>query len=175
MQCLSPPDLRNRLYRAGWGLVWLTLFRPSPVPLHAWRRLLLRLFGAVVENDTAIYPSARIWAPNRLVMRRGSCLAAQTDCYNVALVELAADCVVSQKAYLCTASHDFDDPVFPLIGAPISVGAGAWVAAAAFVGPGVHIGERAVVAATATVTRNVDPAAVVAGNPARVVRHRIGA
>ncbi|PZT90847.1 putative colanic acid biosynthesis acetyltransferase [Sphingomonas sp. ABOLH] len=172
MRHLPPPGLRDRLYRMGWNLVQATLFRWSPVPLHAWRRCLLRWFGARIEGGTAIYPTARIWAPDRLTMRQGSCLGSGADCYNVAPVELGRACVVSQKAYLCTASHDIDDPAFTLIGAPIVVGEGAWVAAGAFVGPGVDIGIRAVVAAVAVVTRNVPSEHVVAGNPARMVRER---
>lgn len=174
MRPLPPPDLRDRLYRAGWNLVQATLFRWSPVPLHAWRRWLLRSFGARIEGGTAIYPTARVWAPDRLTMRQGSCLASAADCYNVAPVELGRGSVVSQKTYLCTASHDIDDPSFALIGAPIVVAEGAWVAAGAFVGPGVEIGARAVVAAVSVVTRNVAPYQVVAGNPARTVRERHG-
>jgi putative colanic acid biosynthesis acetyltransferase WcaF len=105
-------------------------------------------------------------------MRRGSCLAPEVDCYNVARVELGEGVIVSQKSYLCTASHDFDDPAFPLTGAAIVIGDGAWVAADAFVGPGVHIGERAVVLARSVVVRDVDPQVVVGGNPARVLRNR---
>jgi putative colanic acid biosynthesis acetyltransferase WcaF len=80
--------------------------------------------------------------------------------------------VVSQKAYLCTASHDVDDPAFPLVGAPITIGSGAWVAAAAFVGPGVTVGEGAVLGACAVVSRDVEPRAIMVGNPAQFVRWR---
>lgn len=58
----------NKFMRAVWGLVWLGLYRPSPVPLHAWRRFLLRLFGAKIGAGAHPYPSSRIWAPWNLVM-----------------------------------------------------------------------------------------------------------
>jgi putative colanic acid biosynthesis acetyltransferase WcaF len=79
---------------------------------------------------------------------------------------------VSQRSHLCTASHDFDDPDFPLTGAPITIEDGAWVAAEAFLGPGVTIGQRAVVLARAVVVRDVPPGAVMGGNPARYLRAR---
>lgn len=163
---------RDRAKRAIWRAFCAVLYRPTPVAAHRWRSLLLRAFGAKVAAGAHPYPSARIWAPWNLDMRRGSCLAPEVDCYNVARVELGEGVVVSQKSYLCTASHDFDDPAFPLTGAPIVIRDGAWVAADAFIGPGVHIGERAVVLARSLVVRDVDPQVVVGGNPARVLRKR---
>jgi len=166
------PTLADKLRRAVWGAAWLLLYRPSPVPLHAWRRALLRLFGARIGKGAHPYPSAWIWAPWNLVMGDRSCLAAGVDCYSAGPVVLGADCVVSQRAYLCSAGHDFRDPGFPLLLGEIRVGEGAWVATEAFIGPGVTIGRRAVVGARAVVTRSVPQAAIVAGNPSRVVGQR---
>jgi putative colanic acid biosynthesis acetyltransferase WcaF len=105
-------------------------------------------------------------------MASESCLGPGVICYNVALVSLGRGVTVSQRSHLCTASHDFDDPSFPLTGAPITINDGAWVAAESFLGPGVTIGERAVVLARSVVVRNVLPGAVVGGNPARHLRDR---
>lgn len=170
LERITPPNLADRIKRATWNVFWLLFFRPSPVPLHSWRCMLLRLWGAKVGSHVHPYPSARVWAPWNLIMEDGSCLGAQSDCYNVALVTLGRDCVVSQKAYLCTASHDIRDAQFPLTGAPVTVGERAWVAADAFIGPGVTVGAGAVVGARAVVHCDVEPAAIVAGNPA----NRIG-
>lgn len=169
IKLIPPPGTADRLRRMGWGLCWLILYRLSPVPFHGWRRMLLRMWGATIEAGVHPYPDARIWAPWNLTMRHGSCLGPGSDCYNVARVEIGANAVVSQKAYLCTASHDFRDRNFPLTGAPIAIGAGVWVAATAFVGPGVTIGAGAVVGAAAVVSRSVDPMTIVAGNPARKI------
>jgi len=87
-------------------------------------------------------------------------------------VILGADSIVSQRAYLCTASHDIRDPNFSLILGAITIEKGAWVAAEAFVGPGVTVGKRAVVGARAVVTHDVQAEMIVVGNPARVVGHR---
>ena len=162
----------NRAGRALWQLVWLLLYRPSPVPLHAWRRLLLRLFGARIEAGARPYPRTRVYAPWKLTMREGSCLANDVDCYCVAEVEIGAHATVSQYSYLCTASHDFRDRALPLVAAPIRVGRDAWVAADTFVGPGVVIGEGAVVGARSTVVRDVAAWTVVAGAPPRVLSQR---
>jgi putative colanic acid biosynthesis acetyltransferase WcaF len=168
----NPHSRGNQLLRAVWSLVWLVLGRPSPVPLHGWRRLLLRVFGARIGRGANVYPSATVWAPWNLAMDDYSCLGFGTICYCVARVSLGAHATVSQYSYLCTATHDIEDPQMRLVTAPISIGRGAWVTADVFVGPGVTIGEGAVVGARSTVLKDVAPWTVVAGNPARFVKNR---
>ena len=170
-----PPGWGNKLARGLWGLAWLLLYRPSPRPFHGWRRMVLRLFGAKVGKGAMPYPSAVIWAPWNLVLGAGATLGDGVDCYNVAPVTLGAGAVASQRAYLCTASRNIDAPGKPLMTAPIVLADGAWVAAEAYLAPGVTLGEGAVAAARAVVTRSVAPWDVVAGNPARVIRQRQGA
>ncbi|WP_432770536.1 putative colanic acid biosynthesis acetyltransferase [Sphingopyxis sp.] len=169
LEIVPSPKLRDRLRRALWSAVWLLLFRPSPIPLHGWRRLLLRLFGARIERGAHPYPSARIWAPWNLVMREGSCLGLGSDTYNVATVTLERGSIVSQRAYLCTASHDIRGPGFALMTAPITIGRNAWVATTAYVGPGVTLADGAVAAAGAVVTKDVGRDVIVGGNPAEPI------
>lgn len=165
--------LRDRLRRAVWQFVWLCLFRPTPAPLfHGWRILLLRCFGAKIGRGCAVYPSCRIWAPWNMALGDFVCLSFDVDFYDVAPIVVGSNVTVSQYSFLCTASHDISDPHMELKVAPISIGDGAWVAANAFVGPGVSIGVGAVVAACAVVVKNVEPWTVVAGNPARPVKTR---
>jgi len=153
-------------------LVWLFLYRPSPAFCFAWRRMLLRLFGAAVAKGANPYPRCRIWAPWNLTMLEYSCLANDVDCYCVAPVKLGIHVTVSQYAFLCTATHDYEDPDFSLVTKPIVIGDYAWIAARAFVGPGVTVGEGAVVGAMAFVSRDVPAWTVVSGNPATLVKKR---
>jgi len=132
----------------------------------------LRLFGAKIAGGTAIYPSARIWAPWNLEMGPRAGIADGTEIYNVARIVLEEDAIVSQFAFLCTASHDIRDPARRLITAPITLGRSSWVCAAAYVGMGVTVAEGAVVAARAVVVKDVAPWNVVGGNPARFLKMR---
>ncbi len=165
--------LRNQVARGLWGLVWLFLFRPSPVFLHAWRRQLLRWFGARIGRGAHPYPRCRIWAPWNLTMGDHSGLANDVDCYDVAPIVLGAYSTVSQYAHLCAATHDYTDPGFRLVPKPITIGARAWIAAGAFVGPGVTAGEGAVVGARAVMIKDVPAWTVVAGNPCRPIGPRV--
>lgn len=168
----SELSVANRCARALWGVVWLLFFRPSPRVAHAWRRWLLTLFGARIGRGARVYSSARIWAPWNLTMGDYSVLGDFVDCYDVDQIEIGAHSVISQYAFLCTATHDIDQPHFPLVTRPIHIAPRAWVAADAFVAPGVTVGEGAVVGARASVFRDVEAGAVVGGNPARVLRYR---
>jgi putative colanic acid biosynthesis acetyltransferase WcaF len=115
------------------------------------------------------YPSARIWAPWNLKLGPYSCIGPRVICYSVGLIELGSHAIISQGVHLCAASHDHRDPEFPLVVGSIRIADHAWVAADAFVGPGVIIMDRAVVGARAVVTKHVAPGTVVVGNPARAV------
>jgi putative colanic acid biosynthesis acetyltransferase WcaF len=135
--------------------------------------LLLRSFGAEIASGATVYPSVRIWAPWNLKMREYACLGPYVDCYSAAPIYLGAHSVVSQYSFLCTATHDYSSLRLPLVTAPIHIGEQAWVCADVFVGPGVTIGEGAVVAARSSVYHDVEPWVVVAGNPARFLKRRI--
>jgi putative colanic acid biosynthesis acetyltransferase WcaF len=162
----------QRLRRVLWNIVWTLLYRTSPNPFHAWRRMLLRTFGATIEQGAHPYPRARIWAPWNLSMGAHSCLADDVDCYCVAPVTLGPHATVSQYSYLCSASHDYHQLSMPTVAAPIHIGEEAWVAADVFIGPGVTVARGAIVGARSTVTSDVGAWQVVAGSPPRHIRTR---
>lgn len=162
----------NKVGRALWAIACFMFYRPTPRPFHAWRRLVLRLFGAQIGAGAHPYPRARIWAPWNLVMAPGSSLADDVDCYCVARVTLGENANVSQYSYLCTASHDPDVAGLPLVAAPITIGRMAWVGADVFVAPGVVIADGAVIGARSTVLDCVGVGEIVGGSPARLIRRR---
>jgi putative colanic acid biosynthesis acetyltransferase WcaF len=166
--------LSHRLARGLWQLFWLSLCRWTPRPLHAWRALALRIWGAKLGARCHVYPGAIIWAPWNLTLGDDACIGDGAEIYNVAPVALGRRSVVSQGAFLCTASHDHRREDFPLIQAPIRLGDRAWVAARVIVLPGVSLGDAAVAGAGSVVTRDVPAGCTVAGNPARIVRKAEG-
>lgn len=165
-------SLSNRAGRALWGVVWTLFGRTSPRPLHAWRAGLLRLFGARLGPRCRIYPGAVIWAPWNLVCEDHVAIANGAVIYNSLPMHLGSHATVSQDAYLCGATHDFDVAEFPMISKPISVGAYAWVCARATVMPGVQVAEGAVLGLGSIAARNLDAWTVYAGHPARPIRQR---
>lgn len=163
----------HQIKRLIWGIVWTVFTKPFPRrSANAWKIFLLRLFGAKVHSKAVVYSSVKVYAPWNLEMHAYSCLAPEVDCYNVAKITLGANTTVSQKTYLCTASHDITKPHNPLITAPIIIKDQVWVAADAFVGMGVTIEQGAVVGARAAVFKNVEAWSIVGGNPAKFIKKR---
>ncbi len=170
----SPYTTGNRIRRMVWAICWNVLARPFPKStLMPWKRLLLRMFGAKIAGTANVYATAKVFMPWHLEMKEHSCLASGVDCYNAATVTIGENATVSQRCYLCTASHDITSADHRQTEQPITIGDRVWVAAEAFVGPGVSIGDGAVVGARAVVVRDVEPWTVVGGNPAKFLKKRV--
>lgn len=163
----------NKFSRLVWRCVWLFFCYPSPTIFHGWRRFVLRCFGAKVGVGANPYPSCVIWAPWNLTMSDYSCLSHGVICYNVGSVYLGKNVTVSQYSHLCTATHDYTDPEMPLMVAPIRIEDNAWVTSEVFVGPGVTIGEGAVINARSSVFSDIEPWTVAKGFPAKSYKKRV--
>jgi putative colanic acid biosynthesis acetyltransferase WcaF len=164
--------LRHRLLRLAWAVTWALLASWTPPPLHRWRIFLVNLFGGKVDAGCFLYGSVRIWYPPYLTMARAATLGPGVDCYTMGRIEIGAYAVVSQRAHLCTGTHDIHSASFQIGARPIHIGADAWVAAEAFVGPGVTVGDGAVLGARGAAFRDLEPWTVYQGNPAKAVKSR---
>jgi putative colanic acid biosynthesis acetyltransferase WcaF len=170
---ISPYSTANRIRRMMWTFCWTLLARPFPKSTcMCWKRFLLRSFGGKIADTANIYATANVFMPWNLEMRAHSCLASGVDCYNAAPVIIGVHATVSQRCYLCTASHNISSSRHEQTESPILIEDKAWIAAEAFIGPGVTIGEGAIVGARAAVFKDVTAWTVVGGNPARFLKNR---
>ena len=163
---------RERVGRGLWEAVQPTLFAWSPRQLWGWRNALLRAFGARIGRQVHIHPSVRIAVPWNLSVEDFSAIGDGARLYSLGRIDIGADVTISQHAHLCAGTHDHQRSDMPLIKAPITLGRGAWICADAFVGPGVVVGDYAILGARAVAVADVPAWTVSAGNPARVVRTR---
>lgn len=169
------PNSRSEIARRClWALVQATLFRWSPRGLHGFRNTLLRLFGARIERggNVRIYPSARIIYPWKLTCEARVMVGPGVNLYNLAPVTLGHGAQLSQGVHLCAGTHDYARWAMPLVTGPIVIGANTWLAAEVFVGPGVTIGELAVIGARSVVVKDQPARFVCAGNPCRPLKPR---
>jgi putative colanic acid biosynthesis acetyltransferase WcaF len=166
-------SLRNRIARVVWGVVVLFLFRYSPKPFHSWRSFLLRCFGAKVGRGVHVYPGVKIWAPWNLDLADECGVANGAILYSQGKITIGRRAVISQGSHLCAGTHDYTKPGFPLVTRPIVISDNAWVAAEAFVHPGVTIGEGCVIGARSVVTRDMPAWMVCAGHPCKPLKNRI--
>jgi putative colanic acid biosynthesis acetyltransferase WcaF len=157
-------------------VIWLfvtPLFRFSPRMFFGWRNGLLRLLGAKIGSNVHIYNSATIYFPWNLDIGDWSAIGEYAYIYNLGQVRIGTHVTISQRAHLCAGTHDYTHPALPLLKPPITIEDQAWICADAFVGPGVTVGEGAVVGARAVVVKDVKPWEIVAGNPARFIKMRV--
>jgi len=172
-QYQSEFSISNKIGRLVWNLCYWIFFRPFGFGLfRSWRNVVLRLFGAELASNVNIYANVRIWAPWNLEMGDYACLGPKVDCYNQGKINIGANTTISQKTYLCASSHKITDSKHALILKPIVIEDQVWIAADAFIGPGVTIGQGAVVGARSAVFKYIEPWAVVGGNPAKFIKKR---
>jgi putative colanic acid biosynthesis acetyltransferase WcaF len=164
---------KNRLARVLWNIFYTLFFRFSPRPFHFWRSFLLRCFGANIGTHCHVYPNVKIWAPWNLEMHNFSSMGDEVKCYSMGKITLGFKVAVSQGAYLCTGTHNYEDPNFQLLAKPIYIRDRAWICAECFIAPGVIIGEGAVIGARSVVTRNMPEWTVCAGNPCKPIKSRV--
>lgn len=157
--------------RVLWGLAQ-PLFAWSPRLIWGWRTALLRLFGARIGRQVRIYPSVRIMIPWNLDIGDYALVGPSVTLYALGPIAIGAQACVSQNAHLCAGTHDYRDPLMPLVKAPIEIGPSAWICADAFIGPGVRVGARAIVGARAVAMKDVPEGMIVGGNPAVALRPR---
>lgn len=158
--------------RAAWSLIGQNLIRFSLPRLGRWPAFWLKRFGATLGQASSVRPSTKIIHPWLLTMGDYSILGDRVHVYNLGPVTIGHHTVVSQDVYLCAGTHDYTQPDLPLVRSPIVIGSGVWIGAGAFIGPGVAIGDSAIVGARAVVTKDVPPGVIVAGNPAKIIKHR---
>lgn len=165
-------SLANRLTRVVWGLSWLVFARFTPPPMHAWRAFILRCFGARVGQGVRVHASVSIWLPANLELGDKALIGPGARLYNQGHIRIGARSVISQRAHICASSHDVRDPYFQLVLRPVTIGERCWVAAEAFVGPGVTMHDRSVLAARGALFRDAQADGVYTGNPAQFLKER---
>lgn len=165
-------SLGNRLLRVLWMVSWLVLARFTPPPLRGWRRWVLRAFGAKVGKGARVHASVSIWLPANLELGDHALIGPGARLYNQGRITVGERTVVSQRAHICASTHDVHDPLFQLVLRPVTIGAGCWIAAEAFVGPGVTMGDRSVLGARAALFSDTEPDAIYSGNPAVFIKPR---
>ncbi len=168
----SPVPAGAKVRRLAWSMVQNTLYRYSFHTWSGWRAFLLRSFGAKIGKQCTIRRTSRVYYPWLLEMGDLACLGDEAEVYNLGHVTIGRRATISQQAYLCAGTHDFTRMDMPLITRPIDIGADAWICARALVGPGVTIGEGAVVGAAAVAMKDVPPWKIAAGNRAVIVGER---
>jgi len=153
-----------------WVAVKCVFFlNPLPWP-SALRVALLRIFGAKIGRGVVVRAQVNITFPWRLEVGDHVWFGEEVLVLSLAPVRIESHVCLSQRAFLCTGSHRFETPGFDLVTQPITIHERSWIAAQAFIAPGVEVGPGSMVGAGAVVLETVPARVRVAGNPAVVVK-----
>jgi len=163
---------RNAIIVQLWWLVQALFFRTSPQFLYGYRRFLLRMFGASIGKKVIIRPSVKITYPWKVIIGDYSWIGDDVVLYSLGDIVIGNNVVISQKSYICTASHDYLQFDFPIFAKKNSIEDGCWLATDVYVAPGVTIGKGSVIGARSSVYKDVIPNKICVGNPAKIIRDR---
>ena len=164
---------RNAFVVQLWWLVQSLFFKNSPQFLYGFRRFLLRLFGAKIGKKVIIRPTVRITYPWKVVIGDFSWIGDDVVLYSLGEIEIGENVVISQKSYLCAASHDYLKQDFPIFEKKISIEDQCWLATDVFIAPGITIGKGTVVGSRSSVYKDLPANKVCIGNPAKIIRERL--
>lgn len=155
-----------------WWLVQGTVFSCSPQFMYGWRRWLLKLFGAKIGKNVLIRPTVKVTYPWKVSIGDFSWIGDDVVLYSLGEIEIGHHTVISQRSYLCAASHDYAQPNFPIFAKKICIGNQVWIATDTFIAPGINIGEGALIGARSTVLHDMPAAMICVGYPAKPIKPR---
>ena len=156
-----------------WWITDFFFFRLSPQIMYGWRRFLLRMFGAKIGKGVIIRPTVKVTYPWKLSIGDYSWIGDDVNLYTLGEIEIGSNTVISQKSYLCAASHDYDKPDFSIWSKKIVIEDECWLATDVYVAPGVTIGKGTVVGARSSVFKDLPSCMVCIGSPAKPIKARV--
>ena len=163
---------KNALIVQLWWLTQALLFRNSPQVLYGFRRFILRLFGARIGKKVIIRPTVRITYPWKVSIGDYSWIGDDVVLYSLGEIEIGENVVISQKSYICAASHDYLKQNFPIFAKKVTIKDACWLATDVFVSPGITINKGTVVGSRSSVYKDLPENKICMGNPAKVIRER---
>jgi putative colanic acid biosynthesis acetyltransferase WcaF len=169
----SPWSFGVKVRRVLWMFARGPLFRCSFHNWYAWRRLVLKMFGAKLGPRVRVRATTRIEMPWNLDLSEGVIVGDYAILYSLGKITIGRFSVISQYSHLCAGTHDHTKRSFPVVVMPITIGSECWVAAESFIGPGVTVGDRSIIGARSSVFSDVPPDVIASGNPAGVLKERV--
>lgn len=165
--------LKQHIYGLKEGLT--CFFTSSIIPSIPSRHIknsALRLLGVNMSRNVKFYNGFSIRDPKKLTIEDGVSIGPKVLLDARCGLTIRRNAVIAYDAVIWTLNHDYNDVHFCGKGAPVEIGAFSWICSRSMILPGVRIGEGAIVASGAIVTKDVEPYAIVAGIPARTIGHR---
>lgn len=155
-----------------WRVLQQGFFNLEWIKAYGLKRFILHRLGASLAPGVIFKPKTKITFPWKLSIGPNAWIGEDVWLLNLDRITIGSNVCISQRAFLCTGSHDWSKESFDLITKPIIIEDGAWICANVFIGPGVTVGQNSVVTAGSVVTKDLPPNKVCSGNPCVAVKDR---
>jgi maltose O-acetyltransferase len=172
--------IKNRI--TAIHLEWVTGFLwwfVGEIPSHSFRNCFYHLSGMKLGKGSTIHMRARIYDPRNIVIGDDTLVGEKASldgrkqlANSTGGLEIGSHVDIASEVMIWTSQHDLTDPTMKAIEAKVVIEDYVFIGPRAIILPGVTIGKGAVVAAGAVVTKSVEPRAIVAGIPAKVIGER---
>lgn len=154
------------------GFAFLILAITGRIPSNHVRLFVYRMLGMKIGRGSHIYMGAEVRSPHLISVGTGCSIGHNAVLDGRGRLTIGSNVNISTGVWIWTMDHDPNSPTFDVRHEPVTIGDLAWLSCRVVVLPGVSIGEGAIVAAGAVVTKDVDPYAIVGGVPARRIGER---
>ncbi len=156
-----------------WWITEALLFNSSPQFFYKWRILLLKIFGAKIGKGVLIRSSVHIQFPWKIEIGDYSWIGDEVVLYSLDDIVIGKNVVVSQRSYICTGTHDYNESTFPIISKKVIIEDECWIATDVFIGLGVTIKKGTIVGARSSVFHSLPPNMICFGTPAKPIKSRL--
>lgn len=136
------------------------------------RHSYLRLLGSKIGKNSVIYRGGTIWRGNNLNIADGCNIGYKVHLDDRNGINIGKNVTIASEVMIWTMHHDYNDVNFKTEGGAVNIEDYSWICSRVIILPNVTIGEGAVVASGAVVSKNVDPWTVVGGIPAKKIGDR---
>ncbi len=149
------------------------------MPFHTLRKFFYRLSGMKIGKKSTIHMMARIYDPRHITIGQGTLIGEKTTLdgrkqlpNSQGGLKIGNNVDIASEVMIWTSQHDLTDPHMAAIEKKVTIGDAVFIGPRSIILPGVSIGDGAVIAAGAVVTKDVPPKTIVAGTPAQKIGER---
>jgi len=161
------------MHRVFGGLQWYFInYVLSYFPSKHIRYLGLKICGMQLAKNVRFYNGFHIRSPRKIKIDDGCSIGPNVLLDGRHGLKIGKNCTIAYDAIIWTLSHDYNDSHFCGKGGSVDIGSYAWICSRSIILPGISVGEGAVVASGAIVTKDVKPYSIVAGIPAKQIGMR---
>ncbi len=150
-----------------WVLSWTSL-----IPIHTFRILAYKLAGVKVDKGVHFHIGTNFYDPQGVEVGEGTIIGRNVFLDGRAKLKIGNHVDIASEVMIYNSEHDINSEDFVAHSAPVEIGNHVFVGPRSIILPGVKIGQGAVVAAGAVVTKDVPEFAIVGGVPAKVIGER---